>query len=243
MSNLNIPYLLHCKKYNCMHLPSLFAAALLFAGTSLPAKAQLPLFEAGIEAGPGAVWMRGNEAINNFRSNLAVIPAGVFLQTNVNRRLALRMHLQYDVKGVGSSSNAVDAAGNVTGKNRYRYMGRYLALPVMLRVYTGFKRRLFVNAGPYAAFLLNWTERNKTPGQPLVKQNVTSSFEWFDAGISAGAGVSWPLDRLTNLMAEARFNHGLVNISSVEIVDGGRLKTNSLQCLLGISRKLVKQRK
>lgn len=239
--NFYIPYSVFTKN-NYMNLQLHFAAALLL-GTAFAANGQSPVFEAGVQAGPGLAWMSGNEFANNYRSNMATPAAGIFLQGTVGRRMALRIHLQYEVKGAGSSGETVDATGGLPGVSRYRNAGRYLTLPLLLRVYTGRQHRFFVNAGPYAAFLLNWAERFKIAGQQPVTINVTSRFEGFDAGICAGAGFSWPIGRLTSLTAEGRYSRGLVNISSLPVAGQGRLQTQVFHCLFGVSRKLVKQRK
>ena len=128
-----------------------------------------------------------------------------------------------------------DAVNNHVDKVIVRSNFDYLTLPILFRVHGGKKLRYFFNAGPFVGLLLQQTFVVKSELNPTTVEDNTANDLPFDFGISSGFGLSLPIQPTFALSLELRNNLGLANVSAAPIRNGGSIKTNSTNLLIGFS--------
>lgn len=124
----------------------------------------------------------------------------------------------------------------------------YLELPILAKFSWGRTLIFYADGGPYVGYLLHAEEKTKgrsiiyvdQQGDPLTVQgytpppqdlndniDITSSIRRFNAGITGGAGLAFPLDARNRVFFDARFEYGLINIQKYS-VDGSNNTGNVL---------------
>ncbi|MDX2430330.1 MAG: outer membrane beta-barrel protein, partial [Bacteroides sp.] len=92
----------------------------------------------------------------------------------------------------------------------------------------------FINAGPYLGFLINANTQTKNiEGYPDTKNDFTENYKRSDWGISAGLGIAIPIGSKLSLSLEVRNNLGLSQINTGDVWQGGYVKTNATNLLVG----------
>ena len=133
----------------------------------------------------------------------------------------------------------------------------YIEVPVMIRVTTGKKVKVYVNAGPYIGFAAS--AKIETSGRSMLykdlagqlseganntlysfdgNQTVTSNITTVTFGVTGGAGIGYTFSR-HSIVLDARYDIGLTNIRLNTAVNG----KNNLQTMmlgLGYSYSLFK---
>ncbi|MGD0782700.1 MAG: porin family protein, partial [Candidatus Aminicenantales bacterium] len=124
----------------------------------------------------------------------------------------------------------------------------YIELPVLARLTFGEKVRFFINAGPYAGYLIR--ARAETSGSSLIfmdkagtmpivpspvsfnaSTDVMASLEKWNFGLAGGGGVIVPAGP-GSLILEAHFELGLSNIQK-DIATSGKNQTGAIIVSLG----------
>ncbi|GGK62210.1 porin family protein [Rufibacter glacialis] len=193
--------------------------------------------QVGLVAGPSLSYFRGNQYVhgtymgweNDIRSTFGLSARyqrqGFYLKTN----------LFYEDKGVKTDIYYTDSNGNIFDDYTAKTHFRFITLPVLVGVHikeSGF----FVNAGPYAGFLLKQNYSDNTPDSPIRDNSDNSrDYKRLDLGISGGIGYSKPISSALTLSAEARHNLGLRNIST----GPNSRRTGSTSLLLGLHYSLT----
>ncbi len=181
--------------------------------------------ELGIEGGPGWAFLRSDETqYNNDRGTAIGFLGGIAVQFNLTKNLAIKSGLAFENKGHAQKVLLTDHLGNQLGNVKWRHSLSYITVPLLFRASFGKNVPFFINAGPFAGFLIH-----QTGGYYL--------FSRADAGLSAGLGITIPLNTKTDLTFELRNNLGLMNIGPSEI-PSAPVKTNNLLFLTGFSWKL-----
>lgn len=75
---------------------------------------------------------------------------------------------------------------------------------------------------------------------PESSTDETDLFKRFDAGLTFGGGAGLLIHDKIYVTAEVRNNLGLYNISDLTVIDGGTVKNNSINFLLGVSYNIGK---
>ena len=217
------------------YLKTLFIG--LFLLSTVIVFGQAKQFEFGIEGSPSQISLRGNEIIDNKHKSKLGFSGGVFFQFNYNKFLSLRTNLAYERKGSKTEAWTSD----VNNDDEYESEGtihanfNYLTLPILIRATLGNKVKYFVNVGPYAGYLMKKTTVHELEDNFNVTYDETSLFKRFDAGITTGIGFSVPIKAQYSLSFEVRNNLGLINTSSVPVMNDGTIKTNSTNFLFGFT--------
>lgn len=201
---------------------------------------KISIWECGIETGPSLASLRGNEIIDKHHKAKIGFAGGLFIQYNFKKMFSLHLGLAYENKGSKIKGQGFDSVGNPIVINNGRTIAQYLIMPILIRASFGKKRMLFINAGPYFAYLIK--NQAKTDNSQLSSLDYTKNFKKFDLGISFGCGATIPVTNQLNLLVEARDNLGLSNTSAVPVYNNGDIKNNSLSLLLGINYKIGRQR-
>ena len=210
----------------------LFSSLLLLAA-STTVFSQDNKFEIGTETGPSIIFLRGSDVFRDYGRATVGYSAALTFQYNISKIFSLRTNIAYERKGTVLHYST--SLNNDDIKTRMHY--NYLTLPVLLRATFGSgKIKYFANAGPFLGYLLKQTFVTKYEDEKTTVDN-TDRHEHFDIGITTGVGLLSQLNEKVTLSFEARNNLGLTNVSAEEFTDGGTIKTNSTNLLLGIAYK------
>jgi hypothetical protein len=212
-------------------------ASMLYAGSNELNKGYS--FDASYTVG-----LTGSYALNNLLSLVA--------EVDYAKLSTVRNGVQPLLPG----SAMMPATGQLFADFKKKESFSYIETPVMLRITTGKKVKMFANAGPYAGFLT--AAKITTSGNSVLYKDVkgqipegsttiysfagdkdaTSNFTTVNFGVAGGIGASYAYNKHT-FSVDARYNLGLTNIRTNEAVYG----INNLQTIalgLGYSYQLFK---
>jgi len=211
---------------------------LLLCTLSLSAFCQANLFDVGVEGGFNVSSLRGSEIFDDHTSAIGY-SGGLSFQYNFKKIFSLRTGGYFERKGSSFYYEVRSASGGKLGTADGKEKFDYLTVPVLVRATFGNKLAYFFNAGPYFGFLLKQVEHiDGYHDSPETNDDHTDFYKGTETGLSVGLGLAYVLKEKFALSFEARNNLGLTNTSAVEIYDGGSIKTNALNFLLGFSYKL-----
>jgi len=220
-----------------INLKSLFCG-LFFLTFITTIYGQTHQFELGLEGGPSLISIRGNRFIDHFNEPTIGFTGGLFFQYNLKKIVSLRTNIAFERKGSLLTSKILDNFGNPIGEMNTNMHFDYLTLPILVRAKFGEKVQFFFNAGPYIGYLIKQHTISKGDNIPSFTFDNTSQYKRFDTGISTGLGLSVPVKTKFAFTFEARNNLGLLNVSHVQMIDNGTIKTNSTNLILGFTYKL-----
>jgi len=152
---------------------------------------QAQYYRFGGKAGGGFATAKGDDAPSERINHVAGLNAGFVFSYDFASALALQPELQYSQKGFVYDNYLIAPDEAVAGDIRLHY----LELPLMLRAQKG---GLFVEAGPYAAYLLRQGSDSErisalnTGTAPIVLGNYEpglADYERFDYGYAVGLGI------------------------------------------------------
>lgn len=160
----------------------------------------------------------------------------VILSWKLKEKLQLDAGAGYVQKGINlhyTSTTTTEADFQVT-RTTVDFVrdlrSEYLSIPVVVRYKLGRQERFYILGGIYNAIGLKFrinkaviTERRETTGRtgiPLIttsESGITGSEgRRFDAGLTAGAGVEWPLSTRWRAGFDLRANAGLINLPAAD---------------------------
>lgn len=211
----------------------------LFVATVTHSFGQDNRLDIGFEGGPSYCSLRGNSHAKEYNNLRFTSLGGIFVQANLTDHISLRTAINFDRKGGFDYSDLTDINGAVVDKG-YSYANYdYLTLPILFRVSTDRNIRFFANAGPYIGYLLKSSFTLKENGyKTLYSFDNTSNCKRFDIGVSTGFGLCTPVGRKLGLSFELRNDLGLLNTSSVPVIDDGSIKLNSTKLIIGLNYKI-----
>jgi hypothetical protein len=189
--------LLSCFPVSRLSLPGVFVLFLL-----LPIRPALSqeLVTAGPKAGLNLSTLAGRDA-----DNATVAPrfvGGLFLSVKPSRRFGLQAEVNYSQKGAKVRTGILTTT---------QFQLAYLEVPVLARfVFAGRAARRalpYLSTGP--SFNLLLSARNPSFREPVV----TSQYQRFDFGWSAGGGLEMDLKNKWWII-DLRYTHGLLPLSN-----------------------------
>lgn len=188
---------------------------------------------------------------------------GIFTDIGLSRQFSLIVALNYTSQG--GKKNGMQLITNVpaglpTDMDLYADFDNetildYIELPVLVRLIFGEKLRFFVNAGPYAGYLVR--AKAETSGSSLIfldqagtmpivpsavsfdaDTDVMDSLKRWNFGLFGGGGVLYPVGP-GNLILEAHFQLGLSDIQK-DVTTSGKSQTGAVVVSLGYEYSIVK---
>ena len=210
--------------------------------------AQLRKLEIGFQGGIGFSNNWGHD--NIIKPTKLVTPKfGLSLGLPVNRHFELVSNFSYETKGEKYSNvQLTNDYGAEVGLGEVSVKYNYVTANILARGLIGIGNniKLFVNAGPFAGYLLKVKEISKADRPGYVNgsyysgsdRDITGNFKKIDYGITTGIGVMYPLLSKIKLSFEVRNSIGLYNISKLPVIHNGTIKTKSLDILAGVCFKL-----
>lgn len=167
--------------------------------------------ELAFEGGAGISFIRGLENIEKYHEPALCFTAGISYQYSFSENFSFFSALDYERKG---SVVSLQLSGLYVGpedlKAHTNY--NYMVLPLLARYSFGKHLKMFVNAGPYVAYLIKVTSvTEETDFVPHTELDLTDESYRYDLGISAGLGLRIPVNEKMAFTVEVRNNLGLVN--------------------------------
>lgn len=163
---------------------------------------------------------------------------GISLGYKLDNNLTIISGIAYQYIEVRDFINAIDSLGEQMFNLEIKHKYEFVTIPVMLRYSFGKndKFKYFVNAGTYAAFLLNQNLWSLDLENNSINQlSNIESYRRMGAGIAFGGGLSFALSDGLNLDIEIANNLGITNLRKTLI---SKQKTKSSQLTIGLSYKL-----
>jgi opacity protein-like surface antigen len=188
----------------------------------------------------------GNDELSKGYTSRLAANFGVVSEFQLHKQLSLQVELNYagqggQRKGMQPITDLPPELQAFVPPGQYLYANfknkailDYLELPVMAKYSWGKRFPLYVNAGPYAGYLLHAKEKTSgtsaiyadskgqeplaVQGQPIPPQSfdattdVTSSIRRWNVGVTGGGGIAWAITPKNRLFFDARFEYGFINI-------------------------------
>ncbi|TSJ40105.1 outer membrane beta-barrel protein [Fluviicola chungangensis] len=216
----------------------------------------------GISGGPNCTFARGETSPGPNYTFKTYPNAGssyeLALQWNFKRRLSIRSGLLYEQKSVVCNTYYTSPGWEQLINHHLVSTFDYLTIPVLAKLTFGKKVQFFCNAGffisilnkqqdqiksNYALFVYPYTGYEFSTTE--VTQNNRTMYKKTDSGLSGGIGMGIPIKKRFCVSAEWRQNYGMKTIFNLDNWKGqytgiknGRLLTNSMGFLVGISYRL-----
>ncbi len=181
----------------------------------------------GVNVGGTYSKFRGNKLIESADAKIDFL-IGVSFEYYLKENLSIKTNLNYERKSYTNKSFGIDEFGLTINEVKITTNFDYISLPILIKYKLGNSNQFFVNGGPFLGYLLN--NKSKASGYP--DDETISLNKKLDIGLSFGIGKKFNLNDKNNLNIEIRENLGLINISDVEVIDNGTIKTNSLNLIL-----------
>lgn len=209
-----------------------------FAITTI-ASGQKSNFHVGIVGGPSKTSLIGFNFTNEPQKPILSYFYGLYLQNKISNIFSIRTDIQFERKGTlytqtfyYSPNPNYPGFGLDTAHYTSYYHMDYIIVPILLSTSIGNKIKYLLNTGFYAGYLMKQESiYHATAYYPDTIRNNTEDYQMFDYGISAGIGISIPLNSLILVSFEIRNNWGLYDIMKDV---RNTMRTNSLNLRVGI---------
>lgn len=190
---------------------------------------------------PALTSLRGNAFLDTMHHSVVRLSASLGMNFSLTEKTIMSVRILYDQKGSAGSNTfwGRDYDNNRTEKitREFRTSYDYISIPVQLRKRFGEKINFQLGLGIYTGYLIKYVSLEEANGLSWRSDDKKSTRP-FDFGISAGAYAYIPVQEKVLLMIGLDDHLGLVNVSSVPVLDDGSIKHNSIGASFGLSYKL-----
>lgn len=203
-----------------------FAALLLFGSLQF-ASAQNKTWGAGPEIGLSFSKYSGDLENHEFKTGLV---GGGHVTYSTHPTFGITLKALYHQRG-----SQQEISGTVN-----KQLLHYLEFPLLARYFLtpGGKFRPNIFLGPSASFLLNVQNKVGDGDYTSVSAEDRNDYRNFDLGLSAGIGLNYLIGKETRILFDARYTHGLTNLSKFDDIS---IYNRGLAFTLGLSFGLTKQ--
>ena len=200
----------------------------------------------GVQAGLNYSNFRGYNipsAMNQLYSENPALAylVGINIEYKIKEKFSLKLELNYERKSQ-KADNIIEFSetGDPNEQSLKYYFSTkrnydYLVLPILLKYKFTNKKNFCISGGPFIGYLLKskLTNNLNITGFNFDSIDFTASNKKTDFGISLGLGKEIGLSKNKTVNFEIRENIGLSNTSKVDVWGGGKVKTNSINLLIG----------
>ncbi|MBS7231439.1 PorT family protein [Flavobacterium psychroterrae] len=198
----------------------------------------------GIQGGLNYSGLRGYESFTNDNPGFAYL-FGFSFEHEIQENLSIKVDLNYERK-TQISKSTIDywqtaespvPIEQIVYKSKTTIYLNYIVLPILIKYNLSTDKSFYINGGPYLGYLLKSGMKSESNYPSIYNDETedTNNRKSIDYGISAGIGKEFKLSGNHNFHIELRDNLGLANIAKGELINGGTLKTNSLNLLAGFT--------
>jgi hypothetical protein len=178
---------------------------------------------------------RGNPQIESFDSGFDFL-AGISFEYQLKERLSLIANINYDRKSASQElyteiiQNPDDPG--FYGDIKIKFKNQFISLPILLRYKFGAENSFYVIGGPFMSYIL---KSELTNDYDTTSSDETNNYKKIDFGLVIGFGKIFKLKNSNEISVEIRENIGFANISAVQTIDNGSIKTCSLSLICNYS--------
>lgn len=166
---------------------------------------------------------------------------GVTLEYEIKEKLSLRVELNYERKSQ-KGNNTIEIRLSIDDPSQvYNFETKrnydYLVLPLLLKYYFTDQNSFYLNGGPFVGYLVQskLTNNLDATGFNSPDSKTTQDNKRTDFGLSFGVGKKFEFSNTMTFNLEIRDNLGLTNTSKIGVWNGGTVKTNSLNLMVGLA--------
>ena len=199
----------------------------------------------GFQAGLNYSNFRGYNIPSTFNQVYSESPAfaylgGINVEYKIKERLSLKFELNYERKSQKADNNIEIRENFDDLPQTYKFTSKknydYLIIPVLLKYNFTAQNSFYVNGGPFLGYLLKSqiTNNLNVPNFNSDDLDTTKDNKKVDFGLSFGLGKIIDLNNNKAINIELRENLGLSNTSNIDIWNGGNVKTNSVNLIVGL---------
>jgi hypothetical protein len=203
------------------------------ATPAAPATTNAGSIKLGLNVGATYAGLRGNEEAEkndgavDFLFGISVevpLSNNFAIIGNVNyERLAITRNIEYE--SIGDPFDPIFTQGGYDT----RLTLQHFTMPVNLKYYIGASKGFYLNGGPWVRYYLG--ESVRINGEK-VESSSYGVFQDLSFGVNLGAGMRFSINEKNTLSVELRDNLGLSNISRQTTINGGSVKTNSVNLIV-----------
>lgn len=164
---------------------------------------------------------------------------GINMEYQIKEKLSLKIELNFERKSQ-KADNTIELRQNFDEPSQiYNFVTKrnydYLVLPILLKYCFEDKNSFYINGGSFIGYLLKsqFTNNLNAPGIDSSSLNTTKDNKKIDFGLSLGLGKNIDLSNNKTFSIEIRENLGLTKTSKLDVWNGGNVKTNSLNLIIG----------
>jgi hypothetical protein len=199
----------------------------------------------GFQAGLNYSNFRGYNIPSTFNQVYSESPAfaylgGINIEYKIKERLSLKFELNYERKSQKADNNIEIRENFDDLPQTYKFTSKknydYLIIPVLLKYNFTAQNSFYVNGGPFLGYLLKSqiTNNLNVPNFNSDDLDTTKDNKKVDFGLSFGLGKIIDLNNNKAINIELRENLGLSNTSNIDVWNGGNVKTNSVNLIVGL---------
>ncbi|MES2486593.1 MAG: porin family protein [Bacteroidota bacterium] len=187
----------------------------------------------GFNVGATYAGIRGNDQAKANNSTIDYL-IGISLEAPLNDDFSLIGNVNYERLALTRTvpfASINDPFDPVVSENGYgtRLTLQHITVPINLKYYIGESKGYYVNGGVFVRYFLGQSVRIN--GEK-VDGGSYGSFQDFTYGINLGLGMRFTIDEKSAINVELRDNLGLSNITRQPTVNGGSVKTNSVNLIV-----------
>ena len=192
----------------------------------------------GIEINPTVTWLSGNILIGVEDSKFSY-NSGINVNYQISTNISIKTGLSYERKGNLSSRLYLGETYMETEKILLHTNFDYMILPLSGSFSFGNNVRYYMDLGAYFGYLLS----NKQITEPYLDYPESEvdglhNSNRADYGVSVGSGILVPVNSKLLFNIGVQSDIGLINTSKYEVIDNGKVKTNSIALKLGLMYKI-----
>lgn len=190
----------------------------------------------GINAGGTYANVRGNESADRNEYDFNFLLGGS-VEMPLSSKVSFLLNVNYERKTFQQDLNAAffnpalsDPFDPIVTSEFVNIKVRleYITIPLNLKYYLNERKNFFINGGPFVGVFLN--SQSKANGTK-INEDGNGLFKTLDFGGNFGIGTRFKINEKYSLNLEIRHNYGLANISSVPVINGGSIKTNTFNLI------------
>lgn len=166
---------------------------------------------------------------------------GVTMEYKIKEKLSLRVELNYERKSQ-KGNNTIEIRLSIDDPSQvYNFETKrnydYLVLPLLLKYCFTDQNTFYLNGGPFVGYLVQskLTNNLDATGFNSPDSITTQDNKRTDFGLSFGVGKKFEFSNTMTFNLEIRDNLGLTNTSKIGVWNGGTVKTNSLNLMVGLA--------
>jgi opacity protein-like surface antigen len=185
------------------------------------------------ETAPNVRFVSGIFNVNEASNATIGFYTGLTAQFAINDRFSFVSGVGFERKGGVTKIFWTDFNATPLGPYPSYFNYDYLVFPAMLRADFGRKKQYFVNGGLYFGYLLAAKINVESPNS-TIKVN-DGNIDKYDYGVSIGGGTRVQIAKNLSMPIEIRSNHGFVNVNNVPLANNGKIRTNAINLIVGLS--------